>query len=290
MATTDVESATVPAARVRSRAARWASWRWSVVLAGLLLGLAVVAAVWPSLLTPIDPLRADPLQSNLPPSAQHWAGTDLQGRDLLARIVYGARYSLVIGLGAVLVSVLVGTVLGLLAGAGPSWLDQLISRAIDILCAFPSVLLALVFIAFTGPGVPNLILALGLGGIPSFARVVRSQVFVARTSGYAEQARTYAVPAWRIVLRHVLPNALGPLPILATLGLGGAIVGSSGLSFLGLGPQPPAAEWGLMLSDSRNYLRVAWWTGVFPGVALTAVVISATVVGRWLQRRYERRF
>ncbi|MDR1079305.1 MAG: ABC transporter permease [Propionibacteriaceae bacterium] len=264
--------------------------RWSVVLASLLLGLAVLAAVWPSLLTTVDPLYANPLESNLPPSAQHLVGTDLQGRDLLARIIYGARHSLIIGLGAVVVSVLAGTVLGLLAGAGPSWLDQLISRAIDILCAFPSILLALVFIAFTGPGVPNLILALGLGGIPSFARVVRSQVLVARTSGYVEQAQTYAVPRWRIILRHVLPNALGPLPILATLGLGGAIIGSSGMSFLGLGPQPPTAEWGLMLSDSRNYLRVAWWTGVFPGVALTTVVISATVVGRWLQRRYERRF
>jgi peptide/nickel transport system permease protein len=283
----------LPAAAGLGRAARLASlrrFRWSVLISGLVLGLAVLAALWPGLLTQVDPLYANPLESNLGPSAQHLAGTDIQGRDLLARIIYGARYSLIIGLGAVLVSVTAGTLLGLVAGAGPRWLDQAISRAIDILCAFPGVLLALVFIAFTGPGVPNLIVALGLGGIPSFARVVRTQVFVARTSDYVEQASTYAVPRWRIILRHVLPNALGPLPILATLGLGGAIIGSSGLSFLGLGPQPPTAEWGLMLSESRNYLRVAPWTGIFPGLALTAVVIAATVLGRYWQRRYERRY
>ncbi|MDR1263981.1 MAG: ABC transporter permease [Propionibacteriaceae bacterium] len=264
-------------------------FRWSVLLAGVVIGVALVAAVWPGLLTDVDPLQANPLESNAAPSAQHLAGTDIQGRDLLARIIYGARYSLVIGLGAVLVSVTLGTLLGLAAGAGPRWLDQTICRAIDILCAFPGVLLALVFIAFTGPGAPNLVVALGLGGIPGFARVIRTQALVARTSDYVEQAATYALPGWRITLRHVLPNALGPVPILATLGLGSAIVGSSGLSFLGLGPQPPTAEWGLMLSDSRNYLRVAPWTGVFPGVALTAVVIAATVLGRHWQRRYERR-
>ncbi|MDR1237818.1 MAG: ABC transporter permease [Propionibacteriaceae bacterium] len=263
--------------------------RWSVVLAVFVLGIAALAALWPQAFTTVDPTYADPALSHLPPSPEHWAGTDFQGRDLLVRIIYGARYSLLIGVGAVVTSTVFGTVLGVTAGAGPAWLDQVISRALDILCAFPGVLLALVFIAFTGPGLPNLILALGIGGIPSIARVARAEVFIAKTSGYVEQARTYALPTWRIVLRHVLPNALGPLPVLVTLGLGGAIVGSSGLSFLGLGPQPPTAEWGLMLSDSRSYLRHAWWTGVFPGVALTAVVIAATVLGRYLQRRYERR-
>ncbi|MDR2381480.1 MAG: ABC transporter permease [Bifidobacteriaceae bacterium] len=262
---------------------------WGAIVAGTVLALAALAAAWPELLTNADPLYADPAQSNLAPSARHIAGTDLQGRDVYTRVVYGARYSLLIGLGATVLAALAGVALGGFAGLGPRWLDQVISRAVDVLCAFPGVLLALLLITFTGPGIWNLILALGLGGLPIYARLSRSQARVAATSLYVDQAKTYAVSPARIAVRHVIPNALGALPVVATIGLGSAIIGSSGLSFLGLGPQPPAAEWGLMLSESRNYLRNAWWTGVFPGVAITSVVIAATVVGRHLQRRYERR-
>ncbi|MDR2374683.1 MAG: ABC transporter permease [Bifidobacteriaceae bacterium] len=262
---------------------------WGAIVASLILALAAAAAAAPGLLTSGDPLFADPSQSNLPPSAEHLAGTDLQGRDIYTRIIYGARYSLLIGLGATVVAALAGTLLGAVAGLGPRAADQAISRIVDVICAFPGVLLALLLITFTGPGIWNLIAALGLGGLPTYARLLRSQVRLAATSGYVEQAKTYALGRWRVALRHVLPNALGPLPIVATIGFGGAIIGSSGLSFLGLGPQPPAAEWGLMVSESRNYLRNAWWTGVFPGLSITLVVIAATALGRYLQRRYERR-
>jgi len=263
--------------------------RWDVVVCGIILGLIALAAIFPGALTSGDPLRADPLSSHQPPSWAHPAGTDIQGRDVLVRIIYGARYSMLIGVGAVAVAVVLGLALGVLAGVGPAWLDAGISRLVDVLAAFPEILLALLMIAFTGRGTWNLVLALGVASVPRYARMTRSNVSVTQTLGYVEQALTYGLGRVRMVFRHILPNALGALPVMMTIGLGGAIIGSSGLSFLGLGPQPPAAEWGLMLSDSRAYLRQAWWSGVFPGVALTLVVVSVTVLGRALQAQYERR-
>jgi peptide/nickel transport system permease protein len=263
--------------------------RPGVVFSVLVLVLAAVATIAPQLLTAGDPLAANPALSHRPPSPAHPAGTDLQGRDVLVRIIYGARYSMLIGLGATVVAVGLGVAFGVLAGVLPGWADRGISRLVDVVAAFPEVLLALLMIAFTGRGVVNLVLALGVAGLPKYARTVRANVKLARSAGYVEQARTFGLSGGTLVLRHVLPNALGALPVMITIGLGGAIIGSSGLSFLGLGPQPPAAEWGLMLSESRAYLRQAWWSGVFPGVALTLVVIAATVLGRALQAGYERR-
>jgi peptide/nickel transport system permease protein len=260
-----------------------------VLLSGLVLLVTAVAVAAPQLLTSGDPLRANPALSHLPPSLEHLAGTDIQGRDVLVRIIHGARYSVLIGLGATVVAVALGVAFGVAAGVAPGWADRALSRLVDVVAAFPEVLLALLMIAFTGRGTANLILALGVAGLPKYARTVRANVQLARSAGYVEQALTFGLPRTRIVLRHVLPNALGALPVMVTIGFGGAIIGSSGLSFLGLGPQPPAAEWGLMLSESRAYLRQAWWSGVFPGVALTVVVIAATVLGRALQARYERR-
>lgn len=262
---------------------------WEALLSLAFLLLVLVAVVAPGALTTADPLHADPAAAHLAPSLAHPAGTDIQGRDVLVRIIYGARHSVLIGLGATAVAVALGVTFGSLAGVSRGWVDRLVSRFVDVVAAFPEVLLALLMIAFTGRGSLNLILALGVAGLPKYARIIRANVKTAATSGYVEQARTFGVSATRNTLRHVLPNALGAMPVMITIGFGGAIIGSSALSFLGLGPQPPAAEWGLMLSESRAYLRVAWWTGVFPGLALTLVVIAATVLGRYLQARYERR-
>ena len=287
-----MSAGTLDAARsldVRPLRLRLPRLRVGVLLSGLVLALAVLATIAPQLLTSGDPLAANPLQSHQPPSLAHLAGTDIQGRDVLVRIIYGARYSLLIGLGATVVAVALGVAFGVLAGISSGWLDRAVSRLVDVVAAVPEVLLALLMIAFTGRGVINLVLALGVAGLPKYARTVRANVQLARQAGYVEQARTFGLSNAALVLRHVLPNALGALPVMITIGLGGAIIGSSGLSFLGLGPQPPAAEWGLMLAESRTYLRQAWWSGVFPGVALTLVVISATVVGRALQAGYERR-
>jgi peptide/nickel transport system permease protein len=260
-----------------------------LVFAVPVLALVLLMAVAPGLLTSGDPLEGDPRASHLAPSAEHLAGTDLLGRDVLTRIIYGARYSILIGLGASVVGVLLGLVVGLGSAVGPRWLEQVAGRFVDVVAAFPALLLAMFLITFTGRGPDNLLLALGIGALPAYARLVKANALVTLQSGYVEQAKTFGLGKLRVVWRHVLPNALGALPIMVTIGLGGAIIGSSALSFLGLGPQPPDAEWGLLLSESRAYLRQAWWSAVYPGVALTAVVVASTVLGQNLQRRYERR-
>jgi peptide/nickel transport system permease protein len=263
--------------------------RPALPVAVLFLAAVVVAGVVPGLLTPGDPLAADPLAALQPPSGAHWFGTDHLGRDVFTRTVYGARYSLSIGVAATALSVLAGGALGLLAGLAPRAVDELVSRALDVLSAFPEVLLALLFIAFTEPGTPSLILAIALAFAPRYGRIVRAQTLLVRRAGYVEQAVTFGLSRARLAWRHILPNVLGPLPVLATIGLGVAIVNASALSFLGLGPQPPSPEWGAMLSESRNYLRVAWWSTLLPGAALTLTVIALTAVGRRLQARFEGR-
>ncbi|MBN8881090.1 MAG: ABC transporter permease [Salana multivorans] len=261
---------------------------WGGLAAALVLAFVLLAALAPRLLTAVDPLAADPLATLQPPGGEHPAGTDSLGRDVLARIIHGTRYSLTIGVAATALAAAGGVLLGLVAGSGNRAVDTVVARAVDVLAAFPEILLALVLIAFTGPGVGNLIVAIGVAGIPRFARVVRAQTQLVRTSGYVEQARTFGLSGLRLATRHVLPNALTAVPVLATIGLGGAIIGAAGLSFLGLGPQPPTPEWGAMLAENRNYLRVAWWGAVFPGLAVVATVVSATVLGRAIQRHLER--
>lgn len=261
----------------------------TLALPTLFLMLIAVATLWPGLLTTADPLLADPLQAQLPPSADHWFGTDHLGRDVFSRVVHGARYSVLIGFSAVAIGAVAGSIFGLLAGLSRGLVDEAVSRFLDVVSSFPDLLLALVFISFTGPGTINLIFALGVAIIPRFARVVRAQTFVVAQSGYVEQAKTFGLKRHILVLRHVLPHAIAQLPILATIGLGTAIISAAGLSFLGMGPQPPAPEWGAMLSEARNYLRVAWWIGVWPGLTITLTVVSISILGRRWQLASEGR-
>ena len=273
-------------ARARRRPGRP---RITTVVAALVLGAVVLAAIAPDLFTRVDPLTTDPLRLNQAPSAEHLLGTDYLGRDLLARIVHGARYSLTIGVTATAVAVALGLVIGLLAGISPRWLDTVLARFIDVLASFPAILLALVVIGITGTGIVNLAVTLGVATIPTYARVVRAQTQQVIRSDYVAQARTFGLTPGRLVARHVLPNALGVIPVVATIELGGAIIGAASLSFLGLGPQPPTPEWGAILADSRDFLVIAPWTGILPGLVLTATVISANVLGRAIKRGYERR-
>ncbi|GAA1713481.1 ABC transporter permease [Nonomuraea bangladeshensis] len=261
----------------------------AVLLPVAFLALLAVAVAAPGLLTAADPLAADPLAALAPPGGAHWLGTDHLGRDVLARVVHGARHSISIGVAATGLAVTGGVLLGLAAGLSPRWLEETLTRAFDVLSTLPELLLALLVVAITGPGTGNVILAIAVAQIPTYARVIRAQTFVVRRSGYVEQAVTFGRPRVAIIAGHVLPNVLGPIPVLATIGLGTAIIAGSGLSFLGMGPQPPAAEWGAMLSEARNYLRVAWWEAVFPGLAITLTVVCLTVAGRRLQRRFEGR-
>ncbi|CUX64724.1 ABC transporter permease [Agrobacterium genomosp. 13] len=263
--------------------------RPGLTLSSLFLLFVATATIWPQFVTAANPLLADPLQAQLPPSAEHWFGTDHLGRDVFSRVVYGARYSILIGVSAIAIAALVGSLLGLVAGLARGAVDELISRFLDVVSSFPDLLLALVLISFTGPGTVNLIFALGVASVPRFARVVRAQTFVIARSGYVEQAKTFGLRRFTLVTRHVLPHAIAQVPILATIGLGSTIIQAAGLSFLGMGPQPPIPEWGAMLAEARNYLRVAWWIGIWPGLAITLTVIAISILGKRWQIAFEGR-
>ncbi|CDN95603.1 ABC transporter permease [Agrobacterium tumefaciens] len=263
--------------------------RPGLTLSSLFLLFVATATIWPQFVTAANPLLADPLQAQMPPSAEHWFGTDHLGRDVFSRVVYGARYSILIGVSAIVIAALVGSLLGLVAGLARGAVDELISRFLDVVSSFPDLLLALVLISFTGPGTVNLIFALGVASVPRFARVVRAQTFVIARSGYVEQAKTFGLGRFTLVTRHVLPHAIAQVPILATIGLGSTIIQAAGLSFLGMGPQPPIPEWGAMLAEARNYLRVAWWIGIWPGLAITLTVIAISILGKRWQLAFEGR-
>ncbi|MEX1078785.1 MAG: ABC transporter permease [Homoserinimonas sp.] len=256
-----------------------------VLLAAVFLGVLLLAGVAPWLLTGQDPLHAEVADALSSPSLEHPFGTDQSGRDVFARVVYGIRYSLVIGFGATLLALVAGTVIGVVSGLASRVVDGVLSRVIDILMAFPEILLALVVIAVIGPGEASLLTAVALAAVPAYARVARVRTLVVKRSSYVTAATALGVHPAVSVARHIVPNLLGPLLVMATMGVGTAIVSAAGLSFLGMGPQPPTPEWGLILSEGRNFLATAWWIAVFPGLTLTATVIATSTLGRYLQAR-----
>ncbi|WP_040871717.1 ABC transporter permease [Nocardia exalbida] len=261
----------------------------AVLIAGAVLILAGLAALVPTLLASGDPLQTDLVAAHRPPSLSHPFGTDQLGRDVFTRVVHGARLSLFIGVSATALAGVIGVSAGLAAGIGGRVADAIASRAFDLLGAFPEVLLALVLITFTGTGTGNLVLALGLAAAPRFARVMRAETRAVRAADHVAQARLLTRSRARIVVRHILPNALRSLPVVVTLGLGTSILGAAALSFLGFGPQPPDPEWGSMLAEAHGDLRIAWWSVAFPGAAVTVVVLATTVLGRHVGHRFERR-
>lgn len=271
-----------------------AASRWQVrpglALAWITLGLLLLAVTFPDWLSPTDPLAADARLAYHPPSPAFWLGSDENGRDVLSRLIHGARPSLFIGLAATLVGLGLGTLLGLLAGLAPAWLDNLLMRAVDVLLAFPDLLLALVIITLFGQGTSNLILAVGVASVPRYARLVRAQTLTIRRAGFVEAAVTLGRRRLAVMFWHVLPNAVQPVLILACIGLGGAITAAAALSFLGFGAPPPAPEWGAMMAVARNFMANAPWLMAWPALAITLTVISITVIGRdWLRRSEGRR-
>ncbi|MCK9896242.1 ABC transporter permease [Frankia sp. AgB32] len=263
--------------------------RIGLALAGGVLLLVVVAALAPNLFSgrsPTDTVSVDALRG---PSGAHWFGTDQLGRDVFTRVVHGAGRSLSIGLGATALGIAGGALLGLAAALGGRLADTVLMRLADVLLALPPLLLALLAMTVLGNGALNLTLAVAISNVPGYARVVRSEALVVRRSGYVEAAVGLGLRSRLLIGRHILPNTLGPLLVVATLGFGTTLIAVSGLSFLGFGTEPPNPEWGLMLSEGRNYLSTAWWAGVFPGAAITATVIAVNVVGRAAQARYTRR-
>ncbi|MCD0451738.1 ABC transporter permease [Actinocorallia sp. API 0066] len=261
----------------------------ATLVAGLALALIGVAFLWPGLIAPHSPDVADPVNALLPPGGGHLFGTDQLGRDTFSRVIYGTRPSLTIGIGATALAALAGSLLGVLALAGGRVLDEAIMRVTDVFLAFPGLLLALLVVAVLGPGTTNATLALAASATPGFVRLARAQALVVRRSDYVRAAVILGRPRAAIVLRHILPNALPPLLVLALVNVGTAIIAGSSLSFLGLGPQAPTPEWGAMLSDGRDFLSTAWHLAVFPGLAVTVTVFAINIVGRSLQVRFEGR-
>lgn len=279
-----------PAGRIVEGTVRWsaASRRVApvgIIAAAVVLVLLLLAAIAPWTLTGADPLQTDAASALQAPNAAHWFGTDQAGRDVFARVLYGARYSLAVGLGATLLALVCGLVVGVATGLAPRAVDGVLSRGIDVLMAFPEFLLALLVIAVVGTGEVSIVFAVALAAIPAYSRVARVQTMLVARAGYVHAAKSLGVPPILTVVRHVVPNTLGPLLVMATIGVGTAIVTAAGLSFLGLGPKPPTPEWGVILSEGRNFLATAWWIAVFPGLTITATVIATNTLGRYLQAR-----
>jgi peptide/nickel transport system permease protein len=256
--------------------------RPGLVLAVVWLAGVVLAGVAPGLFTARDPLAVDPAVRLRGPSAGHLLGTDSLGRDLFSRLVHGAGVSLLSALIATLVGLVTGSLLGLLAGFLRGVADTVIMRVADMLLSIPALLLSLALIAALGPGTRNAALAVGVTSIATCARIMRSEVLRVRESRYVDAARSSGARWHRVLLRHVLPNALGPVRALAALEFAGAILAVSALSFLGYGVQPPTPEWGSLVSDGRDSLRVAWWLTTFPGLAVAATVVAANRLSRAL--------
>ena len=250
----------------------------AMVALGVLIVLVCVA-FFAGPIAPHDPLTVLAGESLKPPSAARPMGTDLLGRDVLSRVIHGGRASLLVGFVAVAISASVGVLLGLAAGYFGRRVDNVIMRFIDMLLAFPGILLALTIVAFLGPGLTNTMIAVGISLIPNFARLVRGSVLSIKESLYVQAAECVGCGHGRIMFRHILPNALAPVLVLASLAYGWSILNAAGLSFLGLGAQPPTPEWGLMLSDGRGLLREAPWLTIFPGLAIMTTVLSANLVG-----------
>jgi peptide/nickel transport system permease protein len=254
-----------------------------------MLTLFTLSALFAPLLAPHDPLRQNLDEDLVSYSIEHPLGTDKLGRDILSRTIYGARISLLVGCATVALSLAIGFALGSLSGYFGGWVDQSMMRLVDILMAFPGILLAIAFTAVLGPGLDHVILALCLIGWTTYARLVRGEILALREREFIHAARALGCGPRRIILRHLLPNLLPPLLIQATFGLAAAIVAEGSLSFLGLGVEPPTPSWGSMLNDGRQFLLVAPHLTSYPGLALMLTVLALNLVGDAIQDQLDRR-
>jgi peptide/nickel transport system permease protein len=256
--------------------------RLALVGLGIVVFFIIIAIIAP-VIAPYsfkDQVLADRM---LPPSSEHWFGTDDFGRDIFSRIVYGARISLWVGFFSVLGSVVAGTLLGIVAGYYGRWVDAIISRIFDIMLAFPSILLAIAVVSILGPSLQNALIAIAVINIPNFGRLVRSKVLSVKQEEYIMAARAVGMRDTRILLLHILPNSISPVIVQATLAIATAIIEAAALGFLGMGAQAPTPEWGKMLADSKNYITQAPWTLFFPGVAIMLTVLGFNLMGDGLR-------
>ncbi len=252
--------------------------RGAVIGSALILAFLAMALAAP-LLAPYDPLAQDLSQRLQSPSSAHWLGTDDFGRDVLSRVLHGARVSLRLGLVAVGLALAIGGVIGLLAGYYGGWFDLIGMRFMDLMLAFPSILLAIVVVAILGPSLTNAMIAVGIMAVPQYARIVRGSVLQVRNLEYVQAAQALGATDGRVLTRAILPNVLGPVIVTASLGLATAILDAAGLSFLGLGAQPPTPEWGSMLAQGRELILIAPWVLTAPGIAVFLAVLGFNLVG-----------
>jgi peptide/nickel transport system permease protein len=288
-------TATTPLVEERPARSEWTRvWsslrrnRGAMIGLGITLLLVVVAILAP-FISPHDPTLMGAGGSLELPSAAHPFGTDKFGRDLFSRIVAGSRLTLFIGVLAVAISCTAGSLLGLLSGYFGGTVDNVIMRAVDVMFSFPDILIALSVVALLGPSLQNAVIAVGISAIPWYARVVRGTVMVEHEKQYFEAARSLGAGHGRLVLRHILPNALPPILVLATLGFSTAILSAAALSFLGLGAQPPEPEWGLELALGRDLMRQAWWIMTFPGIAIAVTVLGFNLLGDGMREALDPR-
>ncbi len=272
--------------QIRARG-RWSRSGWlgrmlrsrMALPAALFIGLVIVIAIFGSALAPYDAYAADLTGRLQAPSVEHLLGTDSLGRDLLSRLLAGAAIDLTISLEAVSIALIVGALLGLVAGYYGGKLDSVLVSVIDVMLAFPALLLALIVVSGLGPSIVNATIAIGIVFIPAYARLMRAMVLVVKQRDFILAARAIGASSPRIILRHVFVNSASPIIVQSSLNLGSAIVTAATFSFLGLGAQPPSPEWGRMLSDGRDFMRNAWWITTFPGIAILMTVIAFNLLG-----------
>lgn len=278
--------------QIKKRKTTLWSLLWSSKLGSLgaiIVLFVVLVAIFAPLIVPYDPAALDPIKRLKPPFwmegslPEHLLGTDNLGRDILSRLIYGSRVSLIVGVGAVLVSGLVGTLLGLLAGYYGRWSNILIMRTADAFHAIPSLLLMLVMLAVVGPGLTTLIFVIGLTNWVSYARVVRGEVLSIKERDFVRAARAAGASNARMLFKHILPNIMSTFIVLSGMNVATTILMESSLSFLGLGIKPPDVSWGTMLSDGKQYIATSWWVSTFPGLAITITVLGVIFLGDWLR-------
>lgn len=251
-------------------------------------GLGVVlllfaASLLAPLIAPYNPSEINAWQVLSPPSASHWFGTDELGRDVFSRVLYGARISLKVGFVAIGIAVLMGSLVGLIAGYYGGWVDTLLMRCVDIMLCFPAFFLILAIITFLEPSIWYIMAVIGLTGWMGVSRLVRAEVLSIREMDYIQAARCIGCSDLRVILRHILPNALSPVLVAATLGVAGAILTESALSFLGIGVQPPTPSWGNILTSGKDYIEFAWWLSLYPGMAILITVLSYNLLGEGIR-------
>ena len=279
----------VPAAPARPR--RRPAWLRSplTVIGLVLIALFALAAVTAPLIAPANPLKQVLSTRLKPPSAAHWLGTDQLGRDVLSRMIYGSRISLLIGLVVVGLAGSAGTFIGLVAGYGGGWLEEVLMRLTDVFFAFPALILAMAISGALGPSLTNAMIAIAVVSWPVYARLVRAQVLSLREREYVEAARSLGASTPHIIWQHILPNTLAPLMVQASFDMGGAILAAAGLSFIGFGTQPPTPEWGVLISEGRNYITTQPWLSLFPGLAMLFSVAAFNLIGDGLRDAFDPR-